>query len=142
MCIGIPMQVLERLSSGWARVQGRGEVKRIDTALVGELAPGDWVLLTYSGTTTANGFADAAGNVTAAGSMAIGSGGNDSIDLSLLSAGYDIRGNNGNDTITGSSGADEIRGGAGADTLTGGSAADSLSGSGGSDSRIAGITPR
>ena len=49
MCIGIPMQVLERLSSGWARVQGRGEVKRIDTALVGELAPGDWVLVFIDG---------------------------------------------------------------------------------------------
>ena len=49
MCIGIPMQVIERLSSGWARVEGRGEVKRIDTALVGELAPGDWVLVFIDG---------------------------------------------------------------------------------------------
>lgn len=49
MCMGIPMQVIELLPPGWARVQGRGEVKRIDTALVGELALGDWVLVFIDG---------------------------------------------------------------------------------------------
>lgn len=44
MCIGIPMQVL-RVEPGYAWVAGRGEVKRVDTALVGDCAEQDWLLV-------------------------------------------------------------------------------------------------
>jgi hydrogenase expression/formation protein HypC len=44
MCIGIPMQVVSA-EARRALVQGRGEQRRIDTALVGEVAPGDWLLV-------------------------------------------------------------------------------------------------
>jgi hydrogenase expression/formation protein HypC len=44
MCIGIPMQVIE-VQPGHALVQGRGEVRRVNTALVGEPGPGDWLLI-------------------------------------------------------------------------------------------------
>lgn len=44
MCIGIPMQVVET-QPGHALVAGRGEVRRVDTALVGEPAVGDWLLV-------------------------------------------------------------------------------------------------
>ena len=44
MCIGIPMQVLD--SDGrYALCEGRGERRRINTALVGEVAAGDWLLV-------------------------------------------------------------------------------------------------
>ena len=44
MCIGIPMKVF-RIEPGHAWVAGRGEVKRIDTALVGDCDEGDWLLV-------------------------------------------------------------------------------------------------
>lgn len=44
MCIGIPMQVLS-IAPGHAQVWGRGEQRRINTALVGPLQAGDWVLV-------------------------------------------------------------------------------------------------
>lgn len=44
MCIGIPMQVF-RVEAGHAWVAGRGEVKRVDTALVGDCAEQDWLLV-------------------------------------------------------------------------------------------------
>ncbi|MBK6715823.1 MAG: HypC/HybG/HupF family hydrogenase formation chaperone [Burkholderiales bacterium] len=44
MCIGIPMQVIET-QPGHALVQGRGEVRRVNTALVGEPRQGDWLLI-------------------------------------------------------------------------------------------------
>ncbi|MDG0854347.1 HypC/HybG/HupF family hydrogenase formation chaperone [Roseateles puraquae] len=44
MCIGIPMQVFE-LEPGHAVCLGRGERRRVRTALVGEPAPGDWLLV-------------------------------------------------------------------------------------------------
>ena len=44
MCIGLPMQVLA-LEPGHARCQGRGERRRVSTALVDDLQPGDWVLV-------------------------------------------------------------------------------------------------
>lgn len=44
MCIGIPMQVIEA-DSRHALCEGRGERRRVNTALVGEVAPGDWLLV-------------------------------------------------------------------------------------------------
>lgn len=45
MCIGIPMQVMELEDSGFVHVQGRGQNKRVNTALVGTVQVGDWVLV-------------------------------------------------------------------------------------------------
>lgn len=44
MCIGIPMTVLAT-RPGFAQVQGRGERREVNTALVGEVQPGDWLLV-------------------------------------------------------------------------------------------------
>lgn len=44
MCIGIPMKVF-RLEPGHAWVTGRGEVKRVDTALLGDCRENDWLLV-------------------------------------------------------------------------------------------------
>lgn len=44
MCIGMPMQVL-LVEPGHAVCTGRGETQRVDTALVGDCAPGDWLLV-------------------------------------------------------------------------------------------------
>lgn len=43
MCIGIPMQVIEA-DGRFALCEGRGERRRINTALVGEVSAGDWLL--------------------------------------------------------------------------------------------------
>ena len=44
MCIGIPMQVLDARERR-ALVSGRGEQREVDTALVGDVAPGEWLLV-------------------------------------------------------------------------------------------------
>lgn len=44
MCIGIPMQV-DAIEPGFARCRGRGEARRVSTLLVGDCAPGDWLLV-------------------------------------------------------------------------------------------------
>ncbi|HSI49686.1 MAG TPA: HypC/HybG/HupF family hydrogenase formation chaperone [Ideonella sp.] len=44
MCIGIPMQVAD-LEPGHAICVGRGERRRVNTALVGDLQLGDWLLV-------------------------------------------------------------------------------------------------
>jgi hydrogenase expression/formation protein HypC len=44
MCIGIPMQVTA-VEPGHALCEGRGERRRVNTALVGDVAPGDWLLV-------------------------------------------------------------------------------------------------
>ena len=44
MCIGIPMQVIEA-DGRFALCEGRGERRRINTALVADVAPGDWLLV-------------------------------------------------------------------------------------------------
>ncbi|MEJ8815646.1 HypC/HybG/HupF family hydrogenase formation chaperone [Variovorax ureilyticus] len=44
MCIGIPMRVL-RIEPGHALCAGRGEQRRVRTALVGEVAVDDWLLV-------------------------------------------------------------------------------------------------
>lgn len=43
MCIGIPMQV-KTVEPGFAYCHGRGENRRLSTLLVGDCAPGDWLL--------------------------------------------------------------------------------------------------
>ena len=48
MCIGLPMQVCAR-RPGFATVQGRGEQREVSTALVGEPAVGDWLLVFLDG---------------------------------------------------------------------------------------------
>ena len=43
MCVGIPMTVLSS-ADGMAECEGRGRRERINAMLLGDLAPGDWVL--------------------------------------------------------------------------------------------------
>jgi len=45
MCIGIPMQVAE-LDGAFAWCEGRGRRERLNTMLLEELTPGDWVYAT------------------------------------------------------------------------------------------------
>ena len=47
MCIGIPMQV-GSVGPGWALCESGGAAHRVDTSLVGEVAPGTW-LMTFLG---------------------------------------------------------------------------------------------
>ncbi len=47
MCVGIPMQVVEA-GFGYALCDHNGALHRIDTALVGEVAAGEW-LMTFLG---------------------------------------------------------------------------------------------
>ncbi|MDZ4176187.1 MAG: HypC/HybG/HupF family hydrogenase formation chaperone, partial [Hydrogenophaga sp.] len=44
MCIGMPMQITA-IEPGHAWCEGRGERRRVTTALVGTVAPGDWLLV-------------------------------------------------------------------------------------------------
>jgi hydrogenase expression/formation protein HypC len=44
MCIGIPMQVTA-VEPGHAVCNGRGETRRVRTALVGQVAARDWLLV-------------------------------------------------------------------------------------------------
>ena len=44
MCIGLPMCVTD-LEPGHAWCAGRGELRRVNTALVGAVAVGDWLLV-------------------------------------------------------------------------------------------------
>lgn len=44
MCIGIPMQVI-KTEPGHAQCVGRGEARRVRTALVGDVVPGEWLLV-------------------------------------------------------------------------------------------------
>jgi hydrogenase expression/formation protein HypC len=44
MCIGIPMQVIST-EGRHALCAGRGERRRVGTALLGEVAAGDWLLV-------------------------------------------------------------------------------------------------
>lgn len=44
MCIGLPMQVLAA-GDGLARCLGRSGEQEVRTALVGEVVPGDWLLV-------------------------------------------------------------------------------------------------
>lgn len=45
MCIGIPMQVVE-LDGAFAWCEGRGRRERLNTMLLEEFSPGDWVYAT------------------------------------------------------------------------------------------------
>lgn len=44
MCVGLPMRVVEA-AEGSALCERQGERVRVDTLLVGGVAPGDWVLV-------------------------------------------------------------------------------------------------
>ncbi len=44
MCIGIPMQVTA-IDPGHAWCEGRNERRRVNTALVNSVSPGDWLLV-------------------------------------------------------------------------------------------------
>lgn len=44
MCMGLPMQV-RQVESGWVVCEGRGEQRRVRTALIGTPEPDDWVLV-------------------------------------------------------------------------------------------------
>lgn len=44
MCIAIPMNVVAA-RPGFAQVVGRGEWREVNTALVGDVQPGDWLLV-------------------------------------------------------------------------------------------------
>ena len=44
MCMGLPMQV-SQIEAGWALCEGRGERRRVRTALVGTPALGEWLLV-------------------------------------------------------------------------------------------------
>lgn len=44
MCIGLPMQVLA-VEPGHASCVGRGQTRRVRTVLVGDVRPGDWLLV-------------------------------------------------------------------------------------------------
>ena len=44
MCIAIPLRVIA-VSPGRAVCEGRGEVREVETALVGDCAVGDWLLV-------------------------------------------------------------------------------------------------
>jgi len=44
MCLGIPMQVIAR-EGAYALCRGMGELRRVDTLLVGEPEPGSWLLV-------------------------------------------------------------------------------------------------
>ncbi len=48
MCIGIPMRVTES-GFGRARCEGLGQVREVDTLLVGDVAPGVWLLVFLDG---------------------------------------------------------------------------------------------
>jgi hydrogenase expression/formation protein HypC len=48
MCIGIPMRVT-LIEPGHAWCEGRGERRRVNTALVAEAAEGDWLLVFLEG---------------------------------------------------------------------------------------------
>lgn len=48
MCIGLPMRVIE-VMPGQALCRGRGEIQRVETALVGEPLVGDWLLVFLGG---------------------------------------------------------------------------------------------
>lgn len=48
MCIGIPMQVCSP-EPGHAWCEGLGERRRVNTALVGEVVPGEWLLVFLDG---------------------------------------------------------------------------------------------
>lgn len=63
MCLGIPMRV-ESATAGVATCAGRGGRRRIATLLVGDCAPGDW-LLTFLGDARERISAERAGEIDA-----------------------------------------------------------------------------
>lgn len=58
MCVGIPMSVLS-YEDGMAECEGRGRRERVNAMLLGELAPGTWILA-YQGSAVREMSADEA----------------------------------------------------------------------------------
>ena len=79
MCIAIPMQVT-RTEPGHAWVTARGEDQRVNTALVGERAVGDWVLV-FLGSAREHIDAERAAEVNALLDLIRQPGAGDAIDL-------------------------------------------------------------
>lgn len=79
MCIGIPMQVIA-CQPGRAVCRGLGEQREIDMALVGEQAPGTWVLV----------FLDAAREVVSAEQAALISDALSALGLAMQGDGADL----------------------------------------------------
>jgi hydrogenase expression/formation protein HypC len=48
MCIGLPM-IVRHIRPGFATVEGRGEMREVNTALVGEVHAGQWLLVFLDG---------------------------------------------------------------------------------------------
>jgi len=70
MCIGMPMQVTAT-EPGHAWCEGRGERRRVNTALVGPLEIGDW-LLVFLGDAREHITADRAAEVNSALDLVLG----------------------------------------------------------------------
>jgi len=70
MCIGMPMQVTAT-EPGHAWCEGRGERRRVNTALVGAVVAGDWVLV-FLGDAREHIDADRAAEVNAALDLVLG----------------------------------------------------------------------
>jgi hydrogenase expression/formation protein HypC len=70
MCIGLPMCVTD-IEPGHAWCAGRGELRRVSTALVGAVAVGDWLLVFLGDAREAIG-AERAAEVNAALDMVFG----------------------------------------------------------------------
>ena len=70
MCIGMPMQVTAT-EPGHAWCEGRGERRRVNTALVGAVVAGDW-LLVFLGDAREHIDADRAAEVNAALDLVLG----------------------------------------------------------------------
>ena len=79
MCIGIPMEVIER-GEGYALCRAGDQVRRIDTMLVGDPEPGSW-LLTFLDTAREVISVDAARQINdALEALNLISSGSDSVD--------------------------------------------------------------
>ncbi|MDD2950190.1 MAG: calcium-binding protein [Sulfuricurvum sp.] len=99
------------------------------------LSPTDFVVLDTTATTSANTVSDGVntGQAVPQFKIAIGSAGDDTINLSTLSGVTEVNGNVGNDTLIGSLADDSLNGGKGDDALYGGNGNDQLDGGSGND---------
>jgi uncharacterized repeat protein (TIGR02059 family) len=112
------------------------------------LAQTDWVLVNYSGSDANNALADSAGNLVTSGpadpsrgGMALGSAGNNTIDVSAdTTRSYSLEGHGGNDTLIGGASSDWLSGGTGVDRMTGGAGMDHFHFDQGDSPEVSGLT--